>query len=255
MLIHSELGSGLRSLGRLASEKLTSWSFGGEETDGPFVHPPLRTAHAGDTVTDEQSVSCEIKNHDSNSDTTASHGVPHQPEDSIDALGVLAKQFGVATHDAGHFWSSFQDSLHGSGRAGWGFCRGRDKGEQPDPGSTHAPLFPPISYVADDAPITLSVAGTFRGGMRSGETPATPPAYDPDTHRLFNGSADRHAIDVLDIGDPSNPHRAPGFDHGIDLRYLYGTTDATRVLEPNSLAAHHGIIAAIPKGASFSARG
>jgi hypothetical protein len=95
--------------------------------------------------------------------------------------------------------------------------------------------FAPISLVSDTAPITLSVAGTYRGGLYSRQTPATPPGYDPGTERVFVGSVDRSAIDVLDISKPCAPHK----EFEIDLTPYGG--------EPNSVAVYKGVVAAVVK--------
>jgi hypothetical protein len=95
--------------------------------------------------------------------------------------------------------------------------------------------FEPVSLESGSNSITLSVAGTYRGGMYSNNTPASPPGYDPETKRLFVGSVDRKRIDVIDISDPG----APTFDSSIDIT-PYGT-------EPNSLAVHKGIVAVAVK--------
>lgn len=98
--------------------------------------------------------------------------------------------------------------------------------------SSPARALEPVSLESGSNSITLSVAGTYRGGFFSNDTPATPPAYDPVTKRLFVGSGDRKAIDVIDISDPARPARlAP-----IDI-VAYGG-------EPKGLALHKGIIAA-----------
>lgn len=94
-----------------------------------------------------------------------------------------------------------------------------------------AAAFEPVSLESGSNSITLSVAGTYRGGMFSNNTPASPPGYDPVTERLFVGSVDRKGIDVIDISDPT----APRLDRTIDIT-PYGS-------EPNSLAVHKGIVA------------
>jgi len=87
-----------------------------------------------------------------------------------------------------------------------------------------------VSLVSDEAAIKLTPIGTYRGGMYSEITP-TQARYDPETRRVFVGSGDRHTIDVLDISDPTNPHKI----YDIDLSPYDG-------IEPNGLAIHHGVI-------------
>jgi hypothetical protein len=101
-------------------------------------------------------------------------------------------------------------------------------------GGPAAGAFEPVSLAAPTAPIRLSVLGTYRGNVFSRNTPATPPAYDPATRRLFVGSVDRGAIDVLDISNPASPRKAAA----INLK-RYG--------EPNSLATRRGLLAAAVK--------
>jgi len=72
--------------------------------------------------------------------------------------------------------------------------------------------FEPVNVLAATAPIRLSVLGTYRGNVYSEETPATPPVYDPATRQLVVGSADRDAIEVLDVSDPASPRKAVAFD-------------------------------------------
>ena len=93
--------------------------------------------------------------------------------------------------------------------------------------------FGPISLSSEDAAISLSFVGTYRGGTYSSNTPAKPPAYDPETQRLFVGSVDRQAIEVLDISDPD----APVKEFDIDLRPFDG--------EPNSIALYRNVLAVV----------
>jgi hypothetical protein len=87
-----------------------------------------------------------------------------------------------------------------------------------------------VSVVAASAPIRLSVLGGYRGNVYSEDTPAAPPVHDPITQRLFVGSVDRDAVDILDIGDPASPRKVGA----IDLR-PYGL--------PHGLALHAGLLA------------
>jgi hypothetical protein len=64
--------------------------------------------------------------------------------------------------------------------------------------------FDPVSYIAQDSRIELSVLGTYRGGWYSRTTP-TYPAYDKWTQRVFYGSDDRDRVEVLDISNPTMP--------------------------------------------------
>lgn len=99
-----------------------------------------------------------------------------------------------------------------------------------------ASAFEPVSVSSATAAVRLTVLGSYRGGMYSTRTPASPPGYDPRTHRLFLGSDDREAIDVLDISDPRNPRRILG----IDLRPFGGV--------PDSMDVSNGIVAVTVKG-------
>lgn len=95
--------------------------------------------------------------------------------------------------------------------------------------------FEAVSISSDTANIRLSVLGTYRGGMYSTKTPAAPPGYDRRTRRLFLGSDDREAIDVLDISDPRAPRRLFGIDLGP-----FGVA-------PDALAVAGGIVAVTVK--------
>src|SRR5688500_11983921 len=70
-----------------------------------------------------------------------------------------------------------------------------------------AHAFEPVKVTAPDAPVELSVIGSYRGGVFSTNTPASPPVYNVGKRRLFVGSVDRSAIDVLDIRDPRSPKK------------------------------------------------
>ncbi|MGH6901727.1 MAG: choice-of-anchor I domain-containing protein, partial [Geminicoccaceae bacterium] len=99
-------------------------------------------------------------------------------------------------------------------------------------GARHASgQFAPTSVLSPDATLEASVLGSWRGGMYSDETPADRPVYDPVTRRVFNGSADRHAIDVIDISDPTHPATVGAIDVSA-----YGD-------EPQAVAIHKSILA------------
>lgn len=93
----------------------------------------------------------------------------------------------------------------------------------------------PVSLESGANAITLSVAGTYRGGFFSNNTPASPPGYDAGSKRLFVGSVDRQGIDVIDISVPTLPRLL----RTIDIRD-HGT-------EPNSVAVHKGVVAVTVK--------
>jgi hypothetical protein len=67
--------------------------------------------------------------------------------------------------------------------------------------------------------------------MYSDSTPADRPVYDPVTRRVFNGSGDRRAIDIIDISDPRHPVAVGAIDVSA-----YGD-------EPQAVAIHGGILA------------
>ena len=100
--------------------------------------------------------------------------------------------------------------------------------------------------------VVAATVAVLLAGCSSGEKPTTAVPGDAEGVTL-------HPYEMLDLSRPDGTDEVALADPSVvkveDTWYLYGTTDATRVLEPDSLAAHHGIIAAIPKGASFSARG
>jgi hypothetical protein len=91
--------------------------------------------------------------------------------------------------------------------------------------------FEPVSFVASDASIKMSVVGSYRGGMFSENTPGGPPAYDPWTKRVYVASADRRAIEGIDVRDPSQPVMVIS----IDLNPYGG--------EANGIAIHRGVLA------------
>ncbi len=72
--------------------------------------------------------------------------------------------------------------------------------------------FDPVSLEAEDAKIRLSVLGSFRGMTFARNTPASPPAYDPISRKLFIGSVDENVVDVLDIHDPTLPQKISSID-------------------------------------------
>jgi hypothetical protein len=100
--------------------------------------------------------------------------------------------------------------------------------------------FGPLGSPGEQATIQLSVAGTWRGGMFSTRTPASP-GYDPETQRVFIGSQDRRAIDVLDISNPYNPKKI----FQVDLRPFGG--------KPTSIDVHKGLLAVTVGSANGSA--
>ena len=71
-------------------------------------------------------------------------------------------------------------------------------------GSAAEAAFEPISLEAPSASIRLEVEGTYRGQL-AGNDNAEPPAYDPDSQRLFVVSFG--AVDVVDMSNPSDPER------------------------------------------------
>jgi 2',3'-cyclic-nucleotide 2'-phosphodiesterase/3'-nucleotidase/5'-nucleotidase len=98
------------------------------------------------------------------------------------------------------------------------------------PASAVPPAWGPVSVLAPDATLQAGVLGSWRGGMYSLSTPADPPVYDPITRRVFNGSGDRKAVDIIDIGDPGHPAKVGAIDVSA-----YGD-------EPQALALHESIL-------------
>ena len=75
--------------------------------------------------------------------------------------------------------------------------------------------FDALSFEGASPTVRLSVLGTWRSGQISSNTPEGP-VYDPLSQRVFVGSEDRDAIDVIDISTPSTPNRLFGIDIGGD---------------------------------------
>ncbi len=90
--------------------------------------------------------------------------------------------------------------------------------------------FDPVNVESPLATIRLTRLGSYRGGWFSRNT-GTSPVYDPRTKRLFVGSVDRQAIEVLDISDPNEPDK------------IFAIPIAPYGDEPNSIAIHKGILA------------
>jgi len=66
--------------------------------------------------------------------------------------------------------------------------------------------FDALSFEGNSPTVQLSVVGTWRSGLISSSTPAGP-VYDFRTERVFVGSDDRNAIDVIDVSSPSDPNK------------------------------------------------
>ena len=66
--------------------------------------------------------------------------------------------------------------------------------------------FEGLSFEGNSPTIKLSVLGTWRSGLINSNTPAGP-VYDPRTERIFVGSDDRNAVDVIDVSAPSDPNK------------------------------------------------
>ena len=75
--------------------------------------------------------------------------------------------------------------------------------------------FEALSFEGNNPTINLSVLGTWRSGLISSKTPAGP-VYDPRTKRIFVGSDDRDAVDVIDVSTPSNPNKILQINLGGD---------------------------------------
>ena len=75
--------------------------------------------------------------------------------------------------------------------------------------------FDALSFEGNSPTINLSVLGTWRSGLISSSTPAGP-VYDPRTERVFVGSDDRDAVDVIDVSTPTNPTKIQQIDLGGD---------------------------------------
>jgi hypothetical protein len=95
-------------------------------------------------------------------------------------------------------------------------------------GLVSAALAPSIAGAAPTARISLTPIGTYATGQFD-ESAAEIVAHDPDTQQLFVVNAEKGAIDVLDISDPT----APSFVTTLDAE---GTV--------NSVAVRDGFIAA-----------
>ena len=92
-------------------------------------------------------------------------------------------------------------------------CTGVDPGiGSIEPARSGAPHFAPTSVLDPGATLEASVLGSWRGGMYSDNTPSDRPVYDPVTRRVFNGSSDRQAIDIIDISDPARPTKVGEID-------------------------------------------
>lgn len=76
-----------------------------------------------------------------------------------------------------------------------------------------AVAFDPVDYRGPGATIRLARLGTYDGGYFASSTAEVPPAYDASKRRLYYIDKSRSRIEVLDIDDPSFPHR----DSSIDL--------------------------------------
>ena len=112
--------------------------------------------------------------------------------------------------------------------------------ELPDASETISPnqfVFDPVSVESPSARIRLTRLGSYRGGWFSKNTP-TSAVYDRRTKRLFVGSVDRQAIEALDISDPNLPTKA------------FAVPIAPFGDEPNSIAIHKGVLAAVVKTTS-----
>ena len=104
------------------------------------------------------------------------------------------------------------------------------------------PTFEPVSLEASNATVRLSVVGSYRGGMFSENTPGGPPVYDLLTRRIYVASADRRAIEGLDVSNPAKPRKVVS----IDLNPYGG--------EANSLALHRGVLAVTVENAEDNTR-
>jgi hypothetical protein len=72
--------------------------------------------------------------------------------------------------------------------------------------------FDPVVRAAADARLSLEVLGRWDGGFFSTTAANNPPAYDPETERLFVIHSIRQAVEILDIGDPDDPEWVGAID-------------------------------------------
>jgi 2',3'-cyclic-nucleotide 2'-phosphodiesterase/3'-nucleotidase/5'-nucleotidase len=84
--------------------------------------------------------------------------------------------------------------------------------------------------------IALTPLGTFKTGIFD-DNAAEIVAHDPTTQRLFVANEHNSQLDVIDIRDPAHPVARPPIDVSP-----YGP-------DPNSVAVHHGVVAAAIEGA------
>ncbi|HSC88576.1 MAG TPA: choice-of-anchor I family protein [Polyangiaceae bacterium] len=79
--------------------------------------------------------------------------------------------------------------------------------------------------------------GVYHGGYFSKNTPASPPTYDPVSRRLFHGSEDRFAVDVVDITDPNVPQKVASIALAVD------EGEGPISFAPNGLTLVNGLLA------------
>lgn len=77
-----------------------------------------------------------------------------------------------------------------------------------------AAAFEPVSVKGRGATIELTRLGSYRGGIFADESVEVPPAHDAAKQRLYHIDATRDEIVVLDIDEPSFPHKEETIDLG-----------------------------------------
>jgi hypothetical protein len=98
----------------------------------------------------------------------------------------------------------------------------------------------PLVYFGDAPSIRLELIGRYDGGMFSSSAVQTAPGFDPDSHRLYVGSAIRRQVELLDIGNPYVPHK----DRSVELG-----------VAPNAVAFSNRILAVAFNGPTKSSPG
>jgi 2',3'-cyclic-nucleotide 2'-phosphodiesterase / 3'-nucleotidase / 5'-nucleotidase len=103
-----------------------------------------------------------------------------------------------------------------------------------------AAAFDPIVSYGENPSIRLELIGRYTGGIFSRHAVQTPPGYDPDSHRLYVGSAIRRQVELVNIKNPYLPKK----DRSVELR-----------VSPSAVAFANRILAVAIHGPEKSARG